>query len=162
MVIASIPLAVFGGFAMMAVWLATHESLGAAVAVGCLGGTAAVFLTLASCLWLQLAMAAAAAGPLDLWRAVGRGLSVLARRIGAMLVLVLLAIVVGITMAIVFVPFSLVIEVVVRDSFWGYIVAQVVMTFCQSLFSAVLSVAFAAALVALVRGEISTRELQVA
>jgi len=162
MVIASIPMVVFGGVVMMAVGLATRESLGAAFATGCLGGAAVVLLAVASSLWWQLAMAAAASGPLGLWQAVGRGWSVLLRRMGAVLVLVLLAIVVGITMAVVFVPLGLVIEVVVRDSLWGYVTAQVAMTFCQSLLSAVLSVAFAGALVALVRGEISTEEIQMA
>ena len=107
-------------------------------------------------------MAATASGPMRLWRAVGQGLRVLLRRLGALVVLVLLAIVVGITLAIVFVPVGIVVEVVVRDSFWGYISAQVVMTIIQSLFSAVLSVAFAAALIALVRGEISSEEMRVA
>jgi len=162
MVIASIPMAVLGGVVMMAVWLVTRESLGAAFATGCLGGAGVVLLASASSLWWQLAMAAAASGSLGVWQAVRRGWSVLIRRMGAVLVLVLLAIVVGITMAVVFVPLGLVIEVVVRDSWLGYVMAQVAMTFCQSLFSAVLSIAFAGALVALMRGEISTKEMQVA
>jgi hypothetical protein len=162
MALASVPLLVLGGVVMASAWLVTTESVGAAVATGCLGVVIVIVLSFVCSLWWQLAMAATASGPMRLWRAVGQGLRVLLRRLGALVVLVLLAIVVGITLAIVFVPVGIVVEVVVRDSFWGYISAQVVMTIIQSLFSAVLSVAFAAALIALVRGEISSEEMRVA
>jgi hypothetical protein len=162
MVIVSLPLAALGGVVMMTVWLATSESFWATFATGCLGGAVVALLAVATSLWWQLAMAAAASGPLGLWQAVGMGWSVLVRRVGAVLVLMLLAVVVGITAAVVFIPLGLVVEVAMRDSLWGYFVAQVAMTVCQSLFSAVVSVALAGSLVALVRGEISTRRMQVA
>ena len=158
MALATVPLLIFGTFVILALWLASAGSAGSAVAIGCLGLVAVAALSFICSLWWQLAMAAAVAGPSSFRLSIRQGLSVLWRRFGAVLVLVLLAIVVGISIAIVFVPLGFVVEVVARDSLWAYIVSQVVMTFVQSLLSAVLSVAFSGAMVALVSGEISVRE----
>jgi hypothetical protein len=156
--LAMVPLLIFGAFAILALWLASAGSVGGAVTIGCLGVVGVVALSFIFSLWWQLAMAAAVAGSSSFWLSIRQGSSVLWRRFGAVLVLVLLAMVVAISMAIVFVPLGIVIEVAARDSVWAYIVSQVVMTFVQSLLSAVLSIAFSGALVALVNGEISVRE----
>jgi len=158
MALASLPLLVFGAVAVLSGWLVMRESIGTAIATGCLGAVVVIVLSVVCSLWWQLAMAAAVAGPSGVWQAIGRGLRVLLRRLGAVLVLVLLAMVVGITAAIVLVPLGIVAEVIMRDSLWGYVSSQIVMTIVQSVFSAVVTVVFAGALIALVRGEISTEE----
>ena len=160
MAAASLPLAIFGGAVLLGAWLVATESVSAAVATGCLGLVLVVVLSFVVSLWWQLSMAVVAAGPAGLGAAIGWGLKILLRRLGAVLVLVLLAMVVGMTMAVVFVPLGIVLDVAVRDSFVGYVLTQIVMTVIQSLMSGCLSVAFAAALVALVRGEMTMGELK--
>ena len=149
---------VVGGGLIAAVWAAASENFGVAFGCGCGGLLLAVLLTFACSLWWQTSMAAAAAGQSGFWRAVRQGLSVLLRRIGAILVLVLLAIVVSLTIGIVLVPASIVLEVAMRDSFVAYMASQIFMTAVQSLLSGAVGVAFSGALVSLVRGEFPQRE----
>ena len=160
MVFALVPLLIFGAGAVLAVWLATSGSVGGAMATGCLGTVAVIATSFLCSLWWQLSMAAAVAGPSAVWKSIGQGFTVLLRRFGAVLVLVLLAIVAGMTIAIVFVPLGIVAEVISRDSLLSYIAAQVIMTIVQSLFSAVIGIAFSGALVALARGELAASEIR--
>ena len=143
---------------LLAAGLFAREWSMAAVSLGCLGGSAALVLAVATALWWQLAMASAASGRETVRQAMATSWRILVRRAGAVFVLALLAFVIGLTDAIALAPLSLLVELALGESLTAYIGSQIVISIVQSVFSAVISVGLAGVFVALVRGEIGGGE----
>lgn len=162
MLIVSVVLLLLLILVVLAGGLFANNKVGTAISLGCSGALVAIVLSVASALWWQLAMAAAASGREGLWEATVTGWRILVGRAGAVSVLALLAFVVGMTVALALTPVSLVVELALGDSIVAYVGSQIVLTIVQSVFSAVISVGLAAVFVALVRGEIDGGEALVA
>jgi hypothetical protein len=144
---------VLGAGVAIANRLATEGAEAGALAVGCLAVTAAVAGTVAMSLWWQLAMAHLARGDTGVLTAVAHGLRVLLRRLAAVVLLALLALVAGIVIGVVFLPLSFVVEATLGNDFWAYLGSQITLVVAQSALSGAIAVVFAGALVALMRGE---------
>ncbi|MDH3255543.1 MAG: hypothetical protein OEM62_11160 [Acidobacteriota bacterium] len=158
MALGTVLLVVLGLIFVATGWLVATEAVGAAFFFGCLGGSLLIVLAAGTSLWWQLAMAAAVSGASEVGRSIRFGGRVLVRRLGAVLVFVLLGVVIGITAAIVFLPGALLLEVTLRDSTAAYVSGQVAMSLLQSAFSSVLSVGFAAITISLVSSELRIEE----
>jgi hypothetical protein len=103
--------------------------------------------------WMQLALAELARGTRGFLSAVKAALAIAGKRLPGVAVLFLLLIVASITMAIVFVPVSLVLEIAFRDRMGAYFLGQALVSLVQWLSSGILTVAWSATCVALVIGE---------
>lgn len=132
-----------------------HENWGgiAAFGIGCGGFIPIAFGWVAIALWSQLALVAAARSESSVGSSAREGLEVLGARLGAMMLLMVLLMAAGMTMALAFAPLSIVVDLALGS---GSVVAAVITTglsMIQWLASSLVNVVFAAALVALVRSQ---------
>lgn len=131
-------------------------NLGLAFVVGCLLVlvTFVVFFFLFA--WTGVAKAELVVGDRGVMEAFRRSFFLLWRRIGGVLLLLVLFIAASMALGVIFIPVSLLLDVATADSFSSQIVAQVALTLFQTPFNAVLTLVLSAAMVALVRGERGT------
>lgn len=127
----------------------------AGIGVGCGGALPLVFLLVVLALWSALAFADLGRPESRVGSASRQALAVLGRRLGTVLLLLLLTIVASIAGNAIFLPFSVAGSFASEslDSVLGSILLQGPLTILQFFFSTILNVAHAASLVALVRSE---------
>ncbi|MBW8766160.1 MAG: hypothetical protein JF630_07995, partial [Geodermatophilales bacterium] len=125
----------------------------AVLGIGCGGALPLGFLFLVAGLWSHVAQAGLAREGSGV-RAAGRqGLAVLGGRLGTVAVLVLLVAIMGLALALVFVPVSAVPELLLTGAPRLRALVRVVLFLLQGLPSALLALILASSLVALVRSE---------
>lgn len=148
--------AALAGFGLLAVGpfvLFGEGSEALQIGLGCVALLVfAVFMMFLS-VWMQLAQVELALGTRGVLAAAKQALKTTLRRLPGLALLLLLLIVASITMAIVFVPVSMVLEFAFRSRLGAYFTGQAVISLVQWLVSGVLSVGWAAVCVALVNGE---------
>ncbi len=144
-----------GAIALSAVALAAVAGRdvgpGAAIAVGCGLALLVVPVAVFFVVWYSLAQAELARETSSTLAASRRALTILARRPGAVLMILLLMFVVAITLAVVFLTVSFGLQLALGDHFLVGLGVSLAMNVVQSLVNGALAIAFAAALVALVR-----------
>lgn len=128
-------------------------SFAAALALGCslVVVTFVAFFFLFA--WTGVAKAEMVVADRGVLDAFGRSFSLLWRRLGGVLVLMVLFIGASVAVGIVFLPLSLGLDLVIGDSLGRQIAADVVLALIQTPINATLALALAAGLVALVQGE---------
>jgi hypothetical protein len=126
----------------------------AALGIGCGGALPLGFLALVLGLWFSVAQADLAREESDVRTASRVGLSVLGRRLGAVVLLFLLLLIAAVALSVAFLPLSIGVDLVLPDAPVARAVAHVFLFLLQGLPSALLMLALAAALVALVRSEL--------
>lgn len=126
----------------------------AALGIGCGGILPLGFLALVLSFWFSVAQAALAREGEGVWSASRLGLSVLGRRLGAVILLFLLFLFAGSALAFAFLPLSLVADLMLSDAPAARAVTQILLFLVQGVPNALLAVALGAALVALVRSEV--------
>ena len=138
---------------MLTVWGDARWGSSAALGIGCGGAIPVVFSVIVLAFWSQLAQADLAREASGVWIATRRGLQILGRRLGAIILLGLGLLVIMITLTV-----SLVVISAFLDFFSGLgstakWTGHGVLTLVEWGLSSVVSVAFAAILVSLVRSE---------
>lgn len=126
---------------------------GAALGIGCGGVFPLGFLALILSFWFSVAQAGLAREESDVWSASRLGLSVLGRRLGAVILLFLFFLCAATALAVVFLPLSIVADLLLSDAPAARAVTQILLFLVQGIPNALLAVALGAALVALVRSE---------
>jgi len=126
----------------------------AAVGIGCGGVLPLGFLALVFAFWFSIAQADLAREESGVWAASRVGLSVLGRRLGAVLFVYLAFLAAAVVLSLLFIPASLAADALLGDAPGARAGAQILLFFVQGIPNALLSVALAAALVALVRSEV--------
>lgn len=155
----------FGLFGSLAVLIAAVALVGvvlggaaeweapAAVSAGCFGALLTLLATFALALWFLVAQADLAREGSGAWEACRRGFGVLIRRLGAVLLLLLIFIAASLVISVLFLPLSFGAGLLgMGDPFFS-LGLQLSLTLLQTLPNAVLAVALGGALVALVRSE---------
>ncbi len=137
----------------LAVWGQTKWGLGAALGIGCGAALPIVFGWVTLALWAGLAAAALAEETAGATSASRQALAVLGRRLGGVLLIVLVFLAAALAISLVFAPLSLAFDFVLRENFLASLSASVVLGLAQSMLSALLGVAIVAAFIALVRSE---------
>ncbi|HYX23948.1 MAG TPA: hypothetical protein VFC23_07325 [Thermoanaerobaculia bacterium] len=125
----------------------------AVLGMGCGGALPLGFLFLVAGLWSHVARADLAREGSGVRVAARRGLAVLGRRLGAVVVLVLPVAAAGLGLALVFVPVSALPELLLVGAPRLRVLVRVVLFLLQGLPSALLAMVLASSLVALVRSE---------
>jgi hypothetical protein len=126
----------------------------AALGIGCGGALPLGFLILVLSFWYSVAQADLAREGSGVWTASRTGLSVLGRRLGAVLLLFLIFLIAVIGLAVVLLPVTLTADVLLSDAPDVLATARVVLFLLQGIPNALLTVALGGALVALVRSEL--------
>ncbi|MDH3745684.1 MAG: hypothetical protein OES47_11355 [Acidobacteriota bacterium] len=134
-------------------WAFKGGSTAAAVGLGCLSALFLAPVWVFLSLWGQLAKALLVSSASGFWSAFRESFSLLFRRLGAVLLIAVLAFVAGVAVSMVFVPVSLAADFGLGDSFRVQITADVVLMVVQTVISAVLGAAVAAVFIALARSE---------
>jgi hypothetical protein len=132
---------------------ATSMGPAGALAVGCAGIVPIFLLLLFTGMWAWLAQADLAADDGGVGRSARRALRILGRRLGGVLLIMLLAIVASVVLAMVFLPASMIIGLATRESFGASLVLRALLTLVQWGIGGVVNVAVAGTAVALVRDE---------
>lgn len=127
---------------------------GAILGIGCGGIFPLGFLVLVLSFWFSVAQAALAREGSGVWSASRLGLSVLGRRLGAVILLFLLFLCAAAALAFAFIPLSIVVDLLLADAPAARAVTKLLLLLVQGIPNALLAVALGAALVALVRSEI--------
>ncbi|HEX3552859.1 MAG TPA: hypothetical protein VIA62_06490 [Thermoanaerobaculia bacterium] len=125
----------------------------AVLGMGCGGALPLGFLFLVAGLWSHVARAGLAREGSGVRVAVRQGLAVLGRRLGTVVVLVLLAVIAGLALALVLVPVSVLPELLLTGAPRLRALVRVVLFLLQGIPSALLALVLASSLVALVRSE---------
>lgn len=125
----------------------------AAFGIGCGGALPLVFLALVLGLWFQVAQADLAREGSGVRVASRRGLHVLGRRLGAVVILFLLFLGAAIGLSIVFLPVTAVADSLLSGSPGWRALVRLVLFLLQSLPSTLLTMVLAGSLVALMRSE---------
>lgn len=128
----------------------------AALGIGCGGFLPLAFLVLVLSLWFYVAQADLAREASGVGAASRVGLSVLGQRLGAVVLLFLLLLIAAVALAIAFLPLSAGVDLLLPDAPVARAAVHVLLFLLQGLPSAVLTLALAAALVALVRSELQS------
>ena len=141
------------GLLLMTVWGEAQWGTPAALGIGCGGAIPVIFSMLVLAFWAQLAQAELARQDSGVWLATRRGLQILGRRLGAVILLGCLLTVVMVTITV-----SVAVLSTFLDFFSGVGSAakwtgHLMLTLVEWGLSSVITVAFAATLVALVRSE---------
>jgi hypothetical protein len=123
------------------------------VGVGCLGGLFAFAVSAAATIWYWLAEAELAAPDSSVAEASRRALKLFGRRLGAVLLLVLLAVAAAFALSMLTFPFSTAGSLFLRDDLWNQLIFQLALSLIQGGLAVVPQIALAGALVALARGE---------
>jgi hypothetical protein len=138
---------------LLTIWGDAHWGTTAALGIGCGGAIPVVFSMIVLAFWSQLAQADLAREPSGVWTATRRGLHILGRRLGAViflgfgLMVIMITLTVSVALVSTFLDFF---SGVGSTSKW---IGHVVLTLVEWASSSVVSVAFAAILVSLVRSE---------
>lgn len=143
------------GLAALAVYGAQRWGAMAAIGIGCGSAVPLMFGFLVLALWWNLAMADLALEDSGVWLAARRSLQTLGRRFWAVLLMLVLVVVAGVVGAVVFVPVSLFFDLLVKDQFMVWVVGRAFLTLLQWVWNGAVGVAFAAAMVSLVRSEVA-------
>jgi hypothetical protein len=125
----------------------------AGVGIGCGGSLPLVFLGMVLGLWMGLAQADLARAASGVRAASRRGLRVLGRRLGGVLLIWLVFLAAAMAVGMLFAPFSVGLDLVLRDAPGVRLGVSLAVTAVQTLVSGALAVFLAASLVALMRGE---------
>jgi len=134
-------------------WGGDRWGVMAGVGIGCGGALPLTFLLVVLALWTYLAQVELARGEVGVWRALGRSLQILGRRLGAVTLIFVLMVLAGTVIGAFFLPLSLAVDVSLRESLSGWVTAHSLLALLQWMAQAWLTVGFAASFVALVRGE---------
>ncbi len=146
--------AVVGGFALLvvlAIAAGQHWGAPAGLGIGCGGLLPLLFLFFVVALWAQLAQVELVDDHAGLGAAMRRGMQVLGRRLGGVVLLYLLVLVSSMIVGMVGAPLGLALRLI--DNLPVEITARLVLTALEWSAGAVIGVGFAAALVALMRSE---------
>ena len=151
----------FGVYALLPVLvyvliLAAAAQIGApaVLGVGCVGLLLLTVPLAVVLLWFLTSQASLAEAAVSgVGQATRLGWTVLARRLGAVLLLVVIFVALSLVFSLVFVPLGLAVDLTAGDDLWVRGGAQFFLTLLQTLPNALLAVALAGALVALVRSE---------
>ncbi|HEX2645582.1 MAG TPA: hypothetical protein VHU81_21480 [Thermoanaerobaculia bacterium] len=153
----------FGIYSLVPILI--YVALGAAVArtattpaavlgLGCIGLFLVALPLCLVLLWFMTSQASLAEAKVSSVRQAARlGWDVLMRRLGAVLLLVVIFIALSLVFSLVFIPLGLAVDLTAGDDLWVRGGAQFFLTLLQTLPNALLAVALAGALVALVRSE---------
>jgi hypothetical protein len=156
----AVGLAVFTVLAM-AGWglfvLRSDAPAAALIGLGCLALLVFALLLMFLSVWMQLALAEVATGARGAMAAARAALATAYRRLGAVVLLFLLLLVISIGVALVFAPFSMILEVALRDRLGAYLAGQALVSLAQWLASSIVGVGWSAVLVALVASEKKVR-----
>jgi hypothetical protein len=155
LVLATLWMTLFAGLLLAAIAAGGRWGPQAALGIGCGGSLPAVFGLVVLGLWANLAQAEVAHLDSGVWSAMRNSLRVLGRRFGAVVVLSLLAMVVALTIGVFFAVVSTLAELAAHGFGAVLMVGQGVLAIGQMVASGLLTLAFAAALVALVRSEMA-------
>jgi hypothetical protein len=151
----------FGSLIALAATLAlagmilTGAELGtpAILSAGCFGALVTLLAAFALAIWFLVAQADLAQGDAGVWEACRRGFSVLVRRLGAVLLLLLIFVAASVVISVLFLPLSFGAGLMgMGDPFFS-LALQLSLSLLQTLPNALLAVALGGALVALVRSE---------
>lgn len=140
---------------LLAVWGETTWGPTAALGIGCGGAIPVIFSILVLAFWSQLAQADLAREDSGVWIAVRRGLHILGRRLGAVFVLGVLLTGIMMTITLSGAVVSAFLDFLSGSSAMVQWTGHVLLTLLEWGLSSVVTVAFAATLVSLVRGESS-------
>lgn len=147
-------------FGVVVLWIASMaESAeawgpGAALGIGCGGIFPLGFLALVFSFWFSVAQADLAREGSSVGAASRLGLSVLGRRLGAVIFLFFVFLLVAAALSFAFLLISIVVDLLLSDAPAARAVTQLLLFFAQGIPSSLLAVALGAALVALVRSEV--------
>ena len=151
---------VFVGVAGMAFFASQRWGAMAAFGIGCGGLIPLFFGTLVLALWSSLAMADLALEDSGVWIAARRSLQTLGRRFWAVLLMLILVVIAGLIGSVFFVPVSLGLDLVLRDQFIVWAIGRALVTLLQWAWSGAVTVGFAAAMVSLVRSEVTQETIE--
>lgn len=138
---------------MVTVWGDARWGTTAAIGIGCGGAIPLAFSVIVLAFWSQLAQADLARETSGVWTATRRGLQILGRRLGAVVFLGLGLIIVMITLTVSVGVISTFLDFFLGLGATARLTGHVALTLLEWGASSVVSVAFAAILVSLVRGE---------
>ncbi len=140
-----------------AVWAGREWGTPAGIGLGCGGALPLMFALVVLAVWFVLAQADLPRDDGGVGSASRRGWRVLGRRLGGVLLIVVLMVLTSSAVAILFAPFSVLINLLFSDRMLVFIAARGLLLAAESLFSSALGVALAASLIALVRSEPGNR-----
>lgn len=140
----------------MTVWGDATWGPTAALGIGCGGAIPLAFSLLILAFWAQMAQADLARADSGVWIALRRGLQILGHRLGAAFLLGSLLVVIMVTLTVSIAVLSTFLDFFSGGGALARWTGHVGLTLVEWLLSSLVSVAFAATLIALIRGE-STR-----
>jgi hypothetical protein len=140
---------------LVATWGEAKWGGAAALGIGCGGAIPVIFSVLVLAFWSQLAQADLARETSGVWIATRRGLHILGRRLGAVFVLGVMLVSVMMTVTISGAVVSAFLDFASASGSLAQWIGQVLLTFLEWVLTSIVTVAFAAILVSLVRGESS-------
>jgi hypothetical protein len=143
------------GLLALAVFAAQRWGAMAGFGVGCGSAIPLLFGMLVVALWSNLAMADLALEDSGVWLAARRSLQTLGQRFWAVLLMLVLIVIAGLFASVFFVPVSIGLDHVLRDQFIVRIIGRALLTLLQWAWSGAVTVGFAAAMVSLVRSEVT-------
>lgn len=139
----------------LTVWGAQRWGGSAAAGIGCGGALPLTFLTLVLFAWSPLSFADLAQEDSRAGKALRRSLQILARRLGAVLLLIVLLVAATVAVSVGFLPFTLGLRLGLGSGSIAGMVGDFSVALLQQFLHAILSIGFVAALMALVRSEIA-------
>lgn len=122
-------------------------------ALGCLMFVVTLVVFFFLFAWTGVAKAELVVGDGGVLATCGRSFSLMWRRLGAVLFLLILFVVASVALGLIFLPLSIALDVVIGDSLMGQLSGDLALMLIQTPLNAALTVALSASLVALVRGE---------
>ncbi len=144
------------GWIALVVWGQMKWGMGAAFGIGCGGALPIVFGWVAFGLWAALSAAALPDATANMLSAARHGLVVLGRRLGGVLLIVLVFVAALMAATLVFTPLTLAFDFVLREDLVANLAVSVVLGLAQAMLSSVVGIALTAAWIALVRSERTT------
>lgn len=126
---------------------------GAGVGIGCGGALPVLFGWLVLTLWWQLGQAGLADERVGFWSCLRQALQIAGRRLGGLLLVLLVVAVAGLAINVVFMPLSMGIELALAGEGGARVVATSLLGLAQWLALSVVGILYSATLVALVRSE---------
>jgi hypothetical protein len=140
-----------------AVWAGREWGAPAGIGLGCGGSLPLIFAVVVLVVWFVLAQADLPREEGGVGAASRRGWRVLGRRLGGVLLIVFLMVLASSAIAILFAPFSVLINFLFSDRMLPFLAVRGLLLAAESLFSSAIGVALAASLIALVRSEAENR-----
>jgi hypothetical protein len=121
--------------------------------LGCFGVVALAIFSIFLSIWMQVALAELAIGTRGVFKAMRSALAIFGRRLPGLALLFLFLLVASMAMAIVFMPLSLVTELVLKDRISTYLAGQAVFTLLQWLLGGIINLGWSGTIIALAAGE---------